>query len=237
MWLIASYQPAALFSLKSGIATATGAKSLLIPTPFAIRTALLDIAIRVEGVAYGGSAFKLIHQLDLALRPPPYAVVTNLFAKILKPVRSDKKSNKAMQRTIAFREYVHLQGELKLAFRGEAAILEHLERWLPHLTYLGRRGGFMQFLPPLERIAHQELPEGYISLTEALGESDRRSFPLGILQMMDDWGQALTYEKVNVFSNKSIKRPRAGDERIRYSIVLPYQFRQGGRGFTLYERI
>ena len=235
MWLMASYQPAALFTLKFGMATATGAKSLLIPTPFAIRTALLDIAIRVEGVAYGAEAFNLLRQLDLALRPPAHAVTTNLFANILKPPHSNKKSDDAMVGTIAFREYVHLQGHLMLAFGGKASTLARIEAWLPHLTYLGRRGGFMQFLPPLERIASEQLPDSYTSLSQPLGAP--APFPLGILQILDDWGPSLTYEKINVFSSKSINRPGAGDDRTRYAIVLPYQFRQAGRGFTLYERM
>jgi hypothetical protein len=52
-WLIARYQPTSLFSLKHGDATSTGGKSLLVPTPFAIRMALLDAAIRTEGIAAG----------------------------------------------------------------------------------------------------------------------------------------------------------------------------------------
>ena len=62
-WLIARYQPTSLFSLKHGDATSTGAKSLLVPTPFAIRMALLDAAIRTEGIAAGRSAFEHIKSL------------------------------------------------------------------------------------------------------------------------------------------------------------------------------
>lgn len=239
MWLIAKYRPAALFTLKPGLATSTGAKTLLIPTPFAIRTALLDVAIRIEGAITGPDAFVLIQSLKLALQPAPYAIVTNLFAKILKPVRSDKARDEAMQRTIAFREYVHWQGDLSLAFQGDPETLDRVAEWLPHLTYLGRRGSFVQFLPPVERHIAEEPPNRFTLLTQPTIDgagSISDTFSLGVMQVVDDWGPALTYQKVNVYDAAPIKRPAAGEDRLRYSLAVPYQFRQAGRGFTLYER-
>jgi hypothetical protein len=49
MWLIADYQPVTLFSLKNSLATSSGGKSLLVPTPCAFKMALLDAACRVWG--------------------------------------------------------------------------------------------------------------------------------------------------------------------------------------------
>ena len=142
-WLIANYHPVTLFSLKLGEATSTGAKTLLVPTPFAIRTALLDVAIRTQGVAAGPTAFKTIKDLRLAMRPPERVVVTNLFAKVLKPQRSDKPDRKeAMQPTIAFREYVHLEGSLELALAGDESALTIIEPLLAQVNYFGKRGSF-----------------------------------------------------------------------------------------------
>jgi hypothetical protein len=241
MWLIAPYEPVTLFTLKSGLATATGAKTLLVPTPFAIRTALLDIAIRVEGVEHGPDAFSLISKLDICLSLPAYASVTNLFAKILKPTRSDKEKAEAMQQTIAFREYVHWQGMLALGFGEEATVLDRIAEWLPHLNYLGRRGGFIQLKPPLEYIENDVVPDKFTSLTRSAvdqnGKTVSDQFPLGLMQMVDDWGPTLTYEKANVFDEATISRPGTGQDRLRYGVVVPYQFRRAGRSYTLYERI
>ncbi len=165
-WLVARYQPVGLFSLKPGEATSTGGKSLLVPTPFAIRMALLDVAIRVRGVAEGPRAFEQIRALRLALRPPRRAAVTGLFAKILKPEREAEERDRAMQRTIAFREYVHLEGTLDLAFGGEPVHLESVSPLLPHLTYLGKRGSFIQLMAPPEIVetVDDQPPEGFIPL-------------------------------------------------------------------------
>ncbi len=228
-WLIARYLPVGLFSLKHGEATSTGGKSLLLPTPFALRTALVDAALRVEGVHQAETVFRLVKTLDLALKPPAYAAVSALFVKVLKPERPDsaKAGQRFFQKTIAFREYVHWWGELGLAFGGEEADLQAVAAWLPHITYLGKRGGFVQLAGPPERV--DTLPEGYLML-EPRGQTPQ-AFPLGLVQRVDDWGPDMTWPKLNVFSDEKI---RLGKERIRYDIPTPYNLRQAGRGFALY---
>lgn len=237
MWLIATYHPVALFSLKIGTATATGGKSLLIPSPYAIRMALLDVALRVEGNHQGEKFFSAIHSLDIALRPSRYAVVTNLFAKVQKPVRSDKEKDSAMQPTIAFREYVQWRGDFAIALSGENTALSQVKNWLPFITYFGKRGSFVQFDSLWNS---EEKPPKFTSLTQPLimGTEENQlrmmQFPLGTLQLVDDWGETLTFEKASSLTDASIILGDKAD-RTRYSLVIPYHFRQAGRGFTLYE--
>jgi hypothetical protein len=233
-WLVARYQPVSLFSLKQSEATSTGGKSLLVPTPFAIRMALLDVAIRVQGVAFGPQAFERIRALRLALRPPRWAVVNGLLMKILKPEREAEERGRVMQPTIAFREYVHLEGTLDLAFGGEPALLESVAPLLPHLTYLGKRGSFLQLLAPPETVetADDQPPEGFIPLVP--WNQTKGPFPLGHLQRLDEWGPGLTFEKANVYTSEKIQ---VGRDRIPIDVVLPYRPVQAGRGFTVYERV
>ena len=237
-WLIARYQPVSLFSLKHGEATSTGGKSLLLPTPFAIRTALLDIAIRVRGVAYGPEAFDHIKALQLAIRPPQRAAVTNLFAKVLKPERNPEERGRAMQQTIAFREYVHLEGALELVLGGEAEHLQETAWLLPHLSYLGKRGSFFQLLELPETIETPgtQPPAGFTALV-AWNQADEEktkpfTFPLGCIQRLDDWGPELTFERANIYTRDKIRPAR---DRIRFDVVLPYQLVRAGRGFAVYE--
>ncbi len=236
-WLVAEYQPVSLFSLKHGEATSTGAKTLLVPTPFAIRTALLDAAIRACGVGYGPNAFERIRALRLAMRPPPRVAVTNLFAKVLKPER-DPSRGRAMQQTIAFREYVHLEGALELAFSGASEHLQAVTPLLFHVSYFGKRGSFFQLVSP-PRMA-ETLPEGFILLEgpsfsggEVQGPMPE-AFPMGIIQRLDDWGHELTFEQVNVYTREKIRPNR---DRVRYDVVLPYQITRAGRGFAVYEQL
>jgi hypothetical protein len=241
-WLIARYQPVSLFSLKLGEATSTGGKSLLVPTPFAIRTALLDVSIRVRGIAGAVEAFQHIKALRLAIRPPQRATVTNLFVRVLKPERHPEKRGRAMQPTIAFREYVHLEGTLGLALGGERSHLQHVAALLPHISYLGKRGSFFQLLAPPETIETPETePPADFTTLVAWNQVDKRhtgpiTFPLGCIQRLDDWGPDLTFDRVNIYNRGRRYRIRHGRDRVRFDVILPYRPVRSGRGFTLYER-
>jgi len=235
-WLIAEYQPVALFSLKHGDATSTGGKSLLLPTPFSIRMALLDAAIRTMGLgrerSLWGDAVGKIQSLTLAISPPEHAAVTSLFAKVLKPARD--KPDQVFQRTIAFREYVHLHGTVKLAFGGPAEALAFVELLLPQVTYFGKRGSFFQLLgKPRYEEAISSSPKGFIPMEGwHVGELPS-GFPLGTIQRMDDWGPNVTQNSLDIYSDG---RMSLGKERIRFEVILPYHMTQAGRGFMVYEK-
>ena len=88
MWVIAEYLSTGLFSLKPAWATSSGGKSLLVPTPYAVKMALLDVACRTAGLSLAQELWPQIRDLGVAFCPPDQIVVTNLFARILKPSRT-----------------------------------------------------------------------------------------------------------------------------------------------------
>lgn len=237
MWLIAEYRPASLFSFRSGIATSSGAKTLFLPTPFAIRTALLDTAIRTKGVAAGRAAFDWIKPLSIAVRPPERVVVTNLFAKILKPTRKEE-AEEAMDRTIAFREYAQLEGIMALAFNVAEEYLHDLTMLLVQINYFGKRGCFFQMIRAPQRV--EDLPVGFIPMDGVYIQDNQikgpgpQAFVPGLIQMMDDWGESLTFDKVNIYTDEKID---LGKDRVRKSIILPYRLIRSSKGFSYYERI
>jgi hypothetical protein len=234
MWLIAGFQPVALFSLKSSLATSSGAKSLLVPTPYAFKMALLDAACRVWGVSRAETVWPMLRDLPMAVSLPERAVVTNLFAKILKPRRSQPGPGSPdagpLGRTIAFREYVWADGELAVALEAGQDGLDGVAELLLQINYLGKRGGFMQ-LQRLPRVV-DALPEGFIRLNpvDAPTTFDSR----GLMQVLDDCGPTMTFEHANIYSSK---RVRVGTERILHHVVLPYQLTRSSKGYSLYERL
>ncbi|MEM3112474.1 MAG: hypothetical protein QXZ09_09835 [Candidatus Methanomethylicaceae archaeon] len=237
MWLIAEYQPVTLFSFRSGVATSSGAKTLFLPTPFAIRTALLDAAIRTNGLAAGCTAFDWIKGLCIAIRPPERVVVTNLFAKILKPTRKEK-NKEAMDRTIAFREYAQLEGTIALAFSPAEERIGDLTKLLTQINYFGKRGSFIQLMAAPHIV--QELPKNFLLMDGAclqatqMSAKGSRTFVAGIIQMMDDWGGTLTFTKANIYTDERIV---LGKDRVRKSVVLPYRLIRSSKGFSYYERV
>lgn len=237
MWLIAEYHPASLFSFRSGIATSSGAKTLFLPTPFAIRMALLDAAIRTYGAESGPEAFEWIKRLSIAVRPPERVVVTNLFAKVLKPSRKDEAKH-SMARTIAFREYAHLEGNIGLAFCVSEEQVEQLSALLAQINYFGKRGSFFQLLraPYIAAVLPLDfvLLDGiYIQGTQLKG-AQQGTFAPGLVQIMDDWGETLTFAKANIYCEEEIK---VGTDRVRKTIVLPYRLVRASKGYSYYERL
>jgi len=232
-WLIAEYQPTALFSLKPAWATSSGGKSLLVPTPYAVKMALLDAACRTVGVAVAKEAWPWLRDLAVALRPPERVVVTNLFTRILKPRRTSAKPGTQhtgpLGKTIGFREYVYFGGSLGIALGGEIGDRLRLEDWLLQINYLGKRGGFVQLLG-LPTLAGT-LPPGFIVADSG---PTRPFFANGIIQQLDDCNASLTFEKADIYSGKHI---RLGKERVLRHIVLPYRLVRSSKGFSYYKRI
>jgi len=234
MWLIAEYQPVGLFSLKSALATSSGGKSLLLPTPYAIKMALLDAACRLWGVRAAEDVWPTLRDLPVALRLPERVVVTNLFTKILKPRRGAPRPGSQhagpLGKTIAFREYVWAGGNLGVALGledGSRAI--ELTDLLLQVNYLGKRGGFVQLDGPPARA--DELPGGYMLIN---GPPANQFYAGGLMQVLDDCDPSLTFEKASIYSGKNI---RLGKERILHHVVLPYRLVRSSKSFSYYERM
>jgi hypothetical protein len=189
--------------------------------------ALLDVAIRVDGITNAKNAWSLIKNLDIGIQLPEQVVVTNLFAKILRQRRNPAPEGSAdagpFQKTIGYREYVYLPGSIQLLFGTVAANLEPLERWLLNLTYLGKRGGFIQLMEQPKLISDISK---YTILTR---EADQ--FPVyGIMQRVDDCDPKMKWDNVNIYTSS---RPK----RIVRDIVLPYRLKKSSRSYSWYERV
>jgi len=234
MWLISEYVPTSLFSLKPAWATSSGGKSLLLPTPFAVKMALLDAACRVHGRQGVEHQWDVIRALTVALSGPDQIVVTNTFTRILKLRRGTASPGSAhagpYQKSIGFREYVYHAGPIGIALQlpGED-LVGRLTDWLLQISYLGKRGGFVQMARPPQVV--DALPDGFFTLPD----SDTGPFPLyGILHQVDDTGPDTSFDRVNIYSDKKV---RLGKDRILRHVVLPYRLVRSSKGYSHYQRI
>jgi hypothetical protein len=234
MWLIAEYRPSTFFSLRPANATTSGGKTLVTPTPFAVKMALLDAAIRVYGITQGETWFPQLRDLVVAAHLPQHLTVINTFIKIMRPHKNGPKDTFGtgivgpMGNTIAYREFVQYGGALWLAFEmnGDAPLLQLAAQ----INYLGKRGGFMQFTGWEES---ETLPAGFTRLNPEAGAPFRAD---GLLQVLDDCGPKMTFAQADIYSGKSIGLDKPNG-RVLQPVVLPYRQIQSSRGFTLYEHI
>jgi hypothetical protein len=72
------------------------------------------------------------------------------------------------------------------------------------------------------------MPAGFTEVTTGIDGA----FPLGILQVMDDFGSSMTFDHANVYSDRGIK---LGKERVLHHVIFPYRLASSSRGYTLYE--
>jgi hypothetical protein len=232
MWLIAEYEAVTLFSLKLSAATSSGGKTLLVPTPYALKMALLDSACRTLGVKNAESIWEQIRDLHVALRPASRVVVTNLFQKILKPYKNPPKEGTAdsfgpFQRTIGYREYAQLVGPMAVALELGETQKETFVNLLLNINYFGKRGGFMQ-LVAIPRFT-EELPSQFVD-TKNL----QTSFSIfGTLQVLDDCAPSLSFEKANIYSGVKMKE----EDRVRRNVILPYRMTGASKSYSLYEYV
>jgi hypothetical protein len=238
MWVISEYQPTALFSLRPANATTSGGKTLIAPTPFAIKMALLDIAIRVHGRRSAETWFPRIRDLQVAIALPNHVSVINTFVKIMRPHKGGAKDVFGtglvgpMGNTIAYREMVQFAGNLRLAISDPSnkGAIPPLTSLLMQLNYLGKRGGFMQLIQINNR---SELEPDFTLLTT----EHHSEFLLGsMMQLMDDCGPKMTFGQADIYSGKAlgINSPNG---RLLRQVILPYRVERASRGYTLYRRL
>lgn len=234
MWILARYKPTGLFSLKSSAATSSGAKTLLVPTMYSVKMALIDAAFRSD--KDGAEIFELSKPLKIRFKPPEHAAVTHGFIKIRREreVKDAKnvaavvlKRTSPFQPTVAYREFCAFEGELMVAVETEEPI-SWMEELLPAVGYFGKRGSFFQFA-------------GF-EYSETLSEHDY-TFPLEdppdgyslniVVQPLDDLGERATFEVINTYSTE---KARIGRDRIIVQTAIPYSMVSSSRGYTLYKR-
>lgn len=232
MWLIAQYEATALFSLKPATATASGGKTLIVPTPFAIKMALLDVLCRLEGQPTAEQVWEdWLVDLRVALQPAQAVVVNNTFIKILKPRRNPAEPGTQnagyFQQTISYREYAQLVGPFAIALEVNGEDMAGwLARWLLNVNYLGKRGSFIQ-LQEVPRLV-EDLPGGFVIVDGQIS-----GMPLdALLTQLDDVGEGMTFAHADIYSGKPI---RLGVQRVLRHVALPYRLVSSSRGYSYYH--
>ncbi len=240
-WLIAAYRPVTLFSLRMTHATSKGGKTLVVPTPYSVKMALLDACFRCFGSAEAlDSAHKVFDWIkgrEIQVRPPKHCVVNNTFIKVLdwsrEPVDGPFKS------TIVYREFAFFSGDDLLLAIDAAGLSEEdqsvLAQLFAHINTLGKRGGFWQFIGS-ERV-EGTLPFGFTVPRPTATFEQIANY--GLTQALDDFGEALCaasngFERVSTYGSGTV---RLGEQRVLTATAIPYRRRTASRHFTRYERV
>lgn len=230
-WLTVSYQPVSLFTLKRSDATSMAARSNLVPTPYAIKMALLKVMLESQGKHHQHDFDKWIQQefswirdLQIYLLPPEQLVVNRNGYKLRYYDQTTDKADKnrptiPMQDGFVFREWIHLQGDLQICC-GESNRLTELIELFAQINYFGKKGCFFQFLPN----AIQKTPE------PTFKPNPSNSFTL---QPMDDLSKKTTFNRINPFSSD---KAQIDKDRIIEAGFLPLQLCATSARYDFYQR-
>lgn len=247
-WLGLHYLPVTPFSLRPSQSTSAGGKTLLVPTPYAIKLALVDAEIRRADVPAGERLFELLRGAPIGLLPAKRTCVTQTFVKSLKKRRDDgskkvqgeddddgeepgSETTGPFDQTLRYREICMFSGPILIAIGlrspGLGATLAATAR---HVNYFGKRGGFFQ----LGKIDELSALDERTTVVDPLGWSPATT-PAGDLACaLDDLGPRATLARVSPFSDESAKW---GEDRVAHMRILALRRVQSAAHFTLYERL
>ena len=244
-WLVTTLLPTSLFSLRLPAATATAAKSCLAPTPYALKLSLVDAEIRTAGVNSGMELFDVLKGCEVRIELPGRLVVTNALVRVALPFESKVKASERatavgeakrqdqypFRPSVAFREFVHFGGPLRVAWTVDGVPAPDQERLLSawrRLQWIGKRGSFVMPFPTA--VEFGELPRSFsFSVGQAV-----RDFPVDlILQAHDDLGPNAQFDRVSTYS---VQKVRVGIDRLPVFVAFPLRVLRRGRGFTAYGR-
>ena len=200
MQFSALFRPTTLFSLKDSNSTNSGAKSLLLPSPYAIKMAIINQAIVSENNIKqfnqnNSLEFKYVKDTNITYKINGNFCINNSFLRILKPSRS----NKGYQSTVSFREYIHVTDDIEIIFNiSNYEAKKFLMKYIHKISYFGKKGCFFQFID-------YNNPPNKPNVIEFDPNKSQQS---GILQEFDDFPENSNFEKINNYSSAKVKRKK-----------------------------
>ena len=217
----AIFKPTTLFSLKDSNSTNKGAKSLLLPSPYSIKMAVLNQAITIGGDLIKleikkSKEFEFVKDVKISfyISKGTNFCVSNSFVKIQEPVREGS----GFKPTISFREYVYISDKIEIVFEVVSQEAKnYLQKYLYRINYFGKRGCFFQF----------------IEYSDTPNEANVKTFNVqngfaGLLQEFDDFDEKATFDSVNNFSSTTNKRAKE-------IMVLPIKSVSSSKSFSHYK--
>lgn len=222
-WIRAQVRFASLYSYRIPNTSPSFAPASPVPSPLAVRLALVDAAIQRGGsVDDGREIFEVVKAAPLRLVPPERVCIIKAFSKRLKPAKTGE-----LVESTGIREYCHPEGPLQLYIQPEREA-EHVAELFRHLRRLGTTDSLARCSAEMVEAPPEDLACRTVdNLPVHLDNFDRRMV-VSLLDLPPDAG----FDAVNPYS------PAQRGFKYRQQFwVLPLVLRQRGENWTLYERV
>jgi hypothetical protein len=222
MMLITELKFISTFVLKPSNVTNTSGRTLLLPTPFAIKTALTDRAIVRYGYQRAEELFPSIRDLKIFWSGPAIIGVTQTRERGIRLEKSVAITQLSIQ------EYCWYSDSFYLALDGieSANLTDNIAEFLRMLFYLGRSSSIVncEYVYTDNKI----FDPNWVKLFAPL---DPLLLIGGVVQRMDDMRDDIELKDISAFRREKFKKAR-----IQYDIVVPYRLASVAKDFVVYEK-
>jgi hypothetical protein len=225
-WLKAVLEFAAFYSYRMPETSPQYALASPVPSPAALKLALVDTAIQMSGdPAYGRRIFGEVKSMPLWALPPRYLCVLKFFTKRLK---KPKTAGEKLVESTAVREYCHLGGPLEIYL--EVSDAAEMKAILGNVRRLGTSDSLLTAKvedseEPPPALRWQRLQD--LRLPIRLGNYQRR-----MVVTLTDLRPGVDFDEVNPYSQARQRKPFA-----QYIYILPLVQEKRGENWVLYKRV
>jgi len=220
IWVCAEIEYAAFGSYRVPDSSPSYALCSPVPSPAAVRLALVDAVIRHTGsVQEGRSLFELVKAAPLRLSPPPRVAVMRFFLKRLKPRGAE------MRESTGTREYCHFEGPLRVWIS-----VTDVERVVRAFKWLRRLGTTDSVITCSVGLADPELSVCMRELADFSGDESLRG---RVVYTLHDLRPDSRFEHVDPWSAWAREAAKAIVKRI---YILPLVRERAGQNWVIYRR-
>lgn len=199
-WVQAQVHFATLYSYRVPNTSPSFAPASPVPSPLAVRLALVDAAIQTSGsVDEGRALFDLIKTAPLALVPPKGVCVVRAFVRRLKPLKPKSKEarergeERQLTKSTGIREYCHPDGPLTIYMQSDepervAGLFAEMRR-LGTTDSLAHCVAAIGLAPPKDLVCR---PLGNVP-------GDLRNFERRMVVLLLDLPEGATFDDINPY--------------------------------------
>jgi hypothetical protein len=224
-WVRAEVEFASFYSYRVPNLSPSFALCSPVPSPAAIRLALVDAVIRHTGSVEDGKAiFELVKGANLEVQPPPRVVVMKFFLKRLKPEKPTKGKRPSVLESTGIREYCLPLGPLVVWMQtDESQDIAQAFRWL-------RRLGTTDSLAYC-RVSNGE-PDSNACMKLANGlPLQTRNFAQRAVFTLHELKSEAKFEQINPYA-----QGKRGEPYEKHLYVLPLVRERVGENWVIYRR-
>jgi hypothetical protein len=229
-WVWGEIDFASLYSYRMPNLSPSYALTSPVPSPAALRLALVDTAIKTTGkVSYGEEIFELIKSVQLEIEPPEKVAILKFFIKRLKPSKQEKeKPIKPCEESFGIREYCHFIGTLKIYIKLSKKE-EEIVNLIRSLRHLGTSDSIVMGRAKIEE--KEPSPQFICKETNQL-KPEASNLARRPVFTLNEIKEDTEFSQINPF----IKNKK-GNPYIQKIFIVPLWEEQRGENWVIYKKI